>query len=182
MTIYIIHPEKPVREALQATLSGIHADIQAAENAPASTDGKTVFLAQNGGDLPAEQTIILNGQNLKTLLREIEGKFRTLSSPRILDLGTAQLDTATRDFTAAEKSVSLTEKESAILIYLAQKKEPVTRDDLLRDVWNYAADVDTHTIETHIYRLRQKIETDPEKPKILLTRKDGYQLAAISKA
>ncbi|WP_298357834.1 response regulator transcription factor [Rhodoblastus sp.] len=72
----------------------------------------------------------------------------------------------------------LTEKETAILQYLNRAKgEVVSRDDLLRDVWGYNANVTTHTLETHIYRLRQKIENDPANATLLLTDAGGYRLA-----
>ena len=71
----------------------------------------------------------------------------------------------------------LTEKETAILRFL-YKAAPgiVTRDVLLRDVWGYNANVTTHTLETHIYRLRQKIEDDPVRARILVTDAGGYKL------
>jgi DNA-binding response OmpR family regulator len=52
----------------------------------------------------------------------------------------------------------------------------VSRDELLKEVWGYNAAVTTHTLETHIYRLRQKIETDAQVPKLLLTETGGYRL------
>lgn len=71
----------------------------------------------------------------------------------------------------------LTEKEVAILVTLKNAKgKPVSRQTLLDEVWAYAQGVETHTLETHIYRLRQKIETDPAAPKIIVTQEDGYSL------
>ncbi len=73
------------------------------------------------------------------------------------------------------KQISLTEKETAILSFLYKNKgNIVPRAELLRAVWGYADNVQTHTLETHIYRLRQKIEQDPANPQILMTRNDGY--------
>jgi DNA-binding response OmpR family regulator len=78
-----------------------------------------------------------------------------------------------------EKKIRLTEKETAILKYLYRSGEkPVSRETLLNEVWGYNAGVTTHTLETHIYRLRQKIERDPGKAEILVTEKGGYRLVA----
>ena len=75
------------------------------------------------------------------------------------------------------KKVRLTEKETAILKYLYRANEKVvTRDVLLHEVWGYNAGVTTHTLETHIYRLRQKIEKDPSSSELLITETGGYKL------
>jgi DNA-binding response OmpR family regulator len=77
----------------------------------------------------------------------------------------------------AGKKVRLTEKETAILKYLFRAGEKVvTRDVLLHEVWGYNAGVTTHTLETHIYRLRQKIERDPANAELLITETGGYKL------
>ncbi|MBV8566211.1 MAG: response regulator transcription factor [Methylobacteriaceae bacterium] len=71
----------------------------------------------------------------------------------------------------------LTEKETAILKFLYRAgQQVVTRDVLLREVWGYNANVTTHTLETHIYRLRQKIERDPANSQLLVTEAGGYKL------
>jgi DNA-binding response OmpR family regulator len=73
--------------------------------------------------------------------------------------------------------IRLTEKETAILKYLYRAGErTVTRDVLLSEVWGYNSGVTTHTLETHIYRLRQKIERDPSHAEILVTDSGGYKL------
>ncbi|HTV46646.1 MAG TPA: response regulator transcription factor [Stellaceae bacterium] len=75
------------------------------------------------------------------------------------------------------KRVRLTEKETAILKYLYRAGDQVIgRDMLLGEVWGYNAGVTTHTLETHIYRLRQKIERDPTRAEILVTEPGGYRL------
>jgi len=76
----------------------------------------------------------------------------------------------------ANKKIRLTEKETAILKYLYRANEAVGRDTLLGEVWGYNAGVTTHTLETHVYRLRQKIERDPSKAEILVTDQGGYRL------
>jgi DNA-binding response OmpR family regulator len=79
--------------------------------------------------------------------------------------------------TGKGSKLKLTEKETAILRYLYRAgRQPVARDVLLQEVWGYNAAVTTHTLETHIYRLRQKIEPDAGKSTILLTDAGGYRL------
>jgi DNA-binding response OmpR family regulator len=73
--------------------------------------------------------------------------------------------------------VRLTEKETAILRYLYRAgQRPVSREILLQEVWGYNSGVTTHTLETHIYRLRQKVERDAANPSILVTEAGGYKL------
>jgi DNA-binding response OmpR family regulator len=75
------------------------------------------------------------------------------------------------------KKVRLTEKETAILRYLYHAGDrPTGRATLLGEVWGYNAAVTTHTLETHVYRLRQKIERDPANAEILVTEPGGYRL------
>ncbi len=75
------------------------------------------------------------------------------------------------------RKIRLTEKETSILKYLYRAGESViTRDVLLHEVWGYNAGVTTHTLETHIYRLRQKIEQDPSNAELLVTEAGGYKL------
>lgn len=79
--------------------------------------------------------------------------------------------------TGNETEIKLTEKETAILSYLLENLgRTVTRKELLTAIWEYAENVETHTLETHIYRLRQKIEGNPSEPRILLTSENGYIL------
>ncbi len=79
----------------------------------------------------------------------------------------------------AEKKVRLTEKETNILKFLYRANDGVVpRDMLLHEVWGYNAGVTTHTLETHIYRLRQKIEPDPSNARLLVTESGGYRLVA----
>jgi DNA-binding response OmpR family regulator len=73
--------------------------------------------------------------------------------------------------------VRLTDKETAILRYLYRAgQKPVSREVLLQEVWGYKSGVTTHTLETHIYRLRQKIEKDPANAALLVTEAGGYKL------
>ncbi len=78
-----------------------------------------------------------------------------------------------------DKKIRLTEKETNILKFLYRAQDGVVaRDVLLHEVWGYNAGVTTHTLETHIYRLRQKIEPDPGNARLLVTESGGYRLVA----
>jgi DNA-binding response OmpR family regulator len=78
---------------------------------------------------------------------------------------------------AARRKVHLTEKETAILKYLYRTGgQVVGREKLLGEVWGFNSAVTTHTLETHVYRLRQKIEKDPSRAEILVTEPGGYRL------
>ena len=73
--------------------------------------------------------------------------------------------------------IRLTEKETAIVKYLYRSEQKIIgRDELLEQVWGYNSGVTTHTLETHIYRLRQKIEKDPSNARLLVTEGGGYKL------
>jgi DNA-binding response OmpR family regulator len=81
--------------------------------------------------------------------------------------------------TEDDKKIRLTEKETNILKFLYRATDGVVaRDVLLHEVWGYNAGVTTHTLETHIYRLRQKIEPDPSNARLLVTESGGYRLVA----
>jgi len=75
------------------------------------------------------------------------------------------------------QKIRLTEKEAAIIRYLYRADQKVvTRDVLLEEVWGYNSGVTTHTLEPHVYRLRQKIERDPSNAEILVTENGGYKI------
>ena len=77
----------------------------------------------------------------------------------------------------SERKIRLTEKETAILKYLYRAGDKVvSRDTLLDEVWGYNASVTTHTLETHVYRWRQKIEENPSSARILITEPGGSRL------
>jgi len=97
----------------------------------------------------------------------------------VLTIGPYDLDTAHNLLMRREskEQIRLTEKETNILRFLHEhESRHVTRQDLLDHVWGYVQGVETHTLETHIYRLRRKIEKDAAAPEILLTEENGYRL------
>ena len=77
---------------------------------------------------------------------------------------------------AKNRRIRLTDKETAVLKFLYRSDSAVNRQILMHEVWGYNSTVTTHTLETHIYRLRQKIEADPANPSLLVTESGGYRL------
>lgn len=103
----------------------------------------------------------------------------------MLDLGTGILNRALGVFSfkkGENKDIALTEKEVDVLCYLHKKSpEKVPREDLLKAVWGYSSSAETHTLETHIYRLRQKIERDSASPVLLKKDEDGYYIKSYER-
>jgi DNA-binding response OmpR family regulator len=116
------------------------------------------------------------------LLARIRAQLRQheQSEDAVFKLGPYSFRPALKILVAEDNSkIRLTEKETDILKFLHRAPIPVVpRDMLLREVWGYKAAVTTHTLETHIYRLRQKIEPDPTNVRLLLTEPGGYRLSS----
>lgn len=97
--------------------------------------------------------------------------------PDHIQVGNADFFPEKNLFKNEKNEISLTEKEVSILIELWRAiPSSVSKGHLLKTVWGYQNELETHTLETHIYRLRQKIENNPAAPKILITEADGYKL------
>ena len=112
------------------------------------------------------------------MLRSCINKFENSSDGYLL-FNCYELHPATKEIINVRNNnvVKLTEKEVAVVKYLYKSKDKtVSKNDLLRDVWDYNADVTTHTIETHIYRLRQKVEQDDSSTQLIITEDGGYKL------
>ena len=144
----------------------------------ASAYGLTVSFVAPGDNVCA---LTLSGPvRLGALLQRLCGQARKAEQQeKILSLGRFIFDPEESVLITADGNdeVALTEKEVAILTCLAAAKgDLITRRALLTNVWGYVDGVETHTLETHIYRLRQKLEIDPAKPEILLTEEQGYSL------
>lgn len=114
------------------------------------------------------------------LLARIRAQLRQheQSEDAVFKIGPYMFKPASKTLSDENKTkIRLTEKETSILKFLYRSGDSVvSRDVLLHEVWGYNAGVTTHTLETHIYRLRQKIEKDPSNAEILVTESGGYRL------
>ena len=130
--------------------------------------GDLVFLVEK----PFRFNEFLN--NLRSCINKFEN-----SSDAYLTFNNYELHPATKEILNLRNNelIKLTEKEVAVIKYLYKAKDKiVSKTDLLQDVWDYNAEVSTHTIETHIYRLRQKVEHDDVDAQLIITENGGYKL------
>ena len=86
------------------------------------------------------------------------------------------LDLNAKELLKNEIKLKLTEKEIAIIMYLFKKDKPISIRELEKNVWNYQSNIETHTVETHIYRLRKKIIKVFNDEYFILSAKNGYEI------
>ena len=108
----------------------------------------------------------INIQSLKLQFNE-KSEFR---------IGQYKIDLNSRELILINDTLKLTEKETNIIIYLSQSSDPVSIDQLQFSVWGYQSKLETHTVETHIYRLRKKILKQFNDKNFILSRKNGYKI------
>jgi DNA-binding response OmpR family regulator len=142
----------------------------------ADTDADTILGLDSGAN-----DYITKPFRLNVLLARLRAQFRQheLSEDAVFTIGPYTFRPSAKLLVdeIGRKKVRLTEKETAILKYLYRAGDKVIgRDTLLNEVWGYTSGVRTHTLDTHVYRLRQKIERDPAEAQILVTEPGGYRL------
>jgi DNA-binding response OmpR family regulator len=138
--------------------------------------GPILFLGKGDGALGEE---LAKPFRLSALLSRLSARLSRHGGgeDRAIALGPYQFRPGAKLLTGGDKrKIRLTEKETNILKFLHDAGRTVPRETLLHEVWGYSPAVTTHTLETHIYRLRRKIEENPGRAKILITEDGGYRL------
>ncbi len=87
-----------------------------------------------------------------------------------------KLNLNSREISLNKKLIKLTEREIDIILFLNENKKPINIDILQKEVWGYSSELETHTVETHIYRLRKKLKDKFNDEKFILSLKKGYQI------
>jgi len=115
---------------------------------------------------------------LSRLIEKLNIEFlkRNFHSQSELKIQKYNLDINSRELIFKEKKIKLTEKESNIILYISNSIKPVSIQDLQLNVWGYHSDLETHTVETHVYRLRKKILTTFDDNDFIKSKKNGYQI------
>lgn len=116
--------------------------------------------------------------NLKELNTAIENSVvkKSFSKNSSIKIKNYILDKNKKKLSQNEKSIYLTEKEIQLLELFLETKKSINKDQILKDVWKYSEEADTHTVETHIYRLRKKIKDNFSDNEFIINKKDGYHL------
>ena len=115
---------------------------------------------------------------LSKLIEKLNIEFlkRNFHSQSELKIQKYNLDINSRELIFKEKKIKLTEKESNIILYISNSIKPVSIQDLQLNVWGYHSDLETHTVETHVYRLRKKILATFDDSDFIKSKKNGYQI------
>jgi len=138
------------------------------------------ILLLTDGETASAQECLAKPFRFSALLARLHGlnAHQAAGEDKVVKIGPYSFHPSAKLLQADGRKVRLTEKETNILKFLHASAGTVPREILLHEVWGYGPAVATHTLETHIYRLRKKIEQDPGKAQILLTEGGGYRLSA----
>lgn len=174
----IIETEPAARKALEKVLKKEGLEGLCAVSATAG-NGPVIRLLETGKGIAGANDFtkpVRAGAVVQQVRRFMAGQN---DAEKLISFGTYTLNGLSHELVnnVSGEMTRLTEKESHILKLLAQNPGmTVSRKTMLEQVWNYADGIETHTLETHIYRLRQKIEQDPTNPALLITEEAGYRL------
>ena len=116
--------------------------------------------------------------NIFKLIEKINIEFlkQQFNSQSKLQINKYTIDLNSRELLLNSLKLKMTEKEINMIIYISNSSKPVSIDELQEKVWSYQSDIETHTVETHIYRLRKKILNTFNDNEFIISKKDGYQI------
>ena len=120
-------------------------------------------------DIPVNVSKFVEKINIEFLKAQFNSQSEVKVNNYIIDLNS-------REMLSKNIKLKLTEKEINTIIFLSKSNKPVSVDELQEKVWSYQSDIETHTVETHIYRLRKKILNTFDDNKFIISEKNGYQI------
>ena len=120
-------------------------------------------------DFPIQISIIIDQINIQLIKQRYDFQSK-------INIKNYNLNLNSRKISKNKKDLKLTEREIDIILFLKKQKEPKTIEVLQKEIWHYSSDLETHTVETHIYRLRKKIKEQFEDENFILSYKEGYAI------
>ena len=138
------------------------------------------LIISNKKNLDIKNQVVLDHTpiNIFKLVEKINIEFLKIqfSSQSEVKIKSYIIDLNSREMMINATKLRLTEKEINTIIYLSKSNKPVSIDELQEKVWSYQSDIETHTVETHIYRLRKKILSTFKDNEFIISKKNGYQI------
>ena len=119
----------------------------------------------------------VNYQDLEQIIKLAILKFKFLFQSKV-EIGKYNLDKNERTISYGKKSAKLTERELDIILYLSGKKEGATKQEIMKDIWSHGEEIDSHTYETHLYRLRQKLQSKLSDKKFISVEDGKYFISS----
>ena len=119
----------------------------------------------------------VNYQDLEKIIKLAILKFKFLFQSKV-EIGKYNLDKNERTISYGKRSAKLTERELDIILYLSGKKEGATKQEIIKDIWSHGEEIDSHTYETHLYRLRQKLQSKLSDKKFISVEDGKYFISS----
>ncbi len=138
-----------------------------------------IILTLNKNFDKSKQVLYINPPiKFSKLLEKINLQFLKLkfSKQSNIDIGNYNIDINSREIISEKQKLKLTEKEVNTILYLSNSNKPVSINELQQKVWGYQSELETHTVETHIHRLRKKIKEKFKDSTLIISTKNGYQI------
>ncbi len=151
-------------ETLKNKTKDLNTYLIITKNKVANTDNQIVF-----DQYPIKIFKLIEKINIELMKKQFINQSKVKINKYLIDLNA-------REISSGEVKLRLTEKEINTIIYLSKKEKNTSIDELEKNVWQYQSDMETHTVETHIYRLRKKILKKFNDKDFIISKKNGYQI------
>jgi len=180
----IIYNSSSLYDILEEISSDLNFKINFVNNENSLNDKikelKNCLVISNKKNLDVNNTFVLYNLPIKLfkLIEKINTEFLKLqySNQSEIKLNNYFINLNSREISKNNRKIKLTEKEIRTIIYLSEAQKPVDINELQKKVWSYQNEIETHTVETHIYRLRKKILDTFNDNKFIVSEKNGYQI------
>ena len=180
----IIYNFNSLYKILEELSLDLNFNIISAENENSLNDKiqniNNYLIISNRNNFNINNQIVLDNLpiNISKLIEQINIQFLKLqfNNQSRVKINKYTIDLNSREMIFNNTKLKLTEKETNTITYLSKVKKPVSVNELEENVWSYQSDIETHTVETHIYRLRKKILSTFKDNNFIISKKDGYQI------